>query len=232
MRKPGSTTRPEVPGEEGGGPVPPRAAAPLGEAGPGLAARVLAFFRETILRFVGGTLGLSPNALTGAGLAISLASAWLYARGTFFWAGVVLLISVLCDVFDGLVAKRYGKMTAFGSFLDSCADRYIEIFQFAGLFFYYNATGRPSFAYIALFYVLGSFLTSYTRAKIESLGQACRAGWFQRLERMTALIILSAGAAFDDRILFWGLAAVGAAANVTALERIVYGRRVFKSRTP
>lgn len=189
----------------------------------------MAFFRERILRFLGGTLGLSPNALTAAGVVISLASACLYARGLFFAAAVVLLVSVLCDVFDGLVAKRYGKMTAFGSFLDSCADRYIEVFQFAGLFYYYNAMGRPSFAYISLFYILGSFLTSYTRAKIESLGRACRVGGFQRLERMTALIVLSAGAAFDDRVLFWGLAVVGTAANITAVERLFYGRKVLKA---
>ncbi len=221
MSRPASTTRPDPPEKGSGEPGP---AAPF--------LRVLAFFRERILRFLGGTLGLSPNALTAAGLGISLASAWLYARGLFFAAAVVLLAAVLCDVFDGLVAKRYGKMTAFGSFLDSCADRYIEVLQFAGLFYYYNATGRPSFAYIALFYLVGSFLTSYTRAKIESLGRTCRVGWFQRLERMTALIVLSAGAAFDDRLLFWGLAAVGAAANITALERILYGRRVLKSGTP
>lgn len=212
MRKPGSTTRPD--------------------ASPGLPARVLAFFRETILRFVGGTLGLAPNVLTGAGLAISLASAWLYARGAFFGAGLVLLASVLCDVFDGLVAARYGKATAFGSFLDSSSDRYIEVFQLAGLFFHFNATGRPSFAYVALFYLLGSFMTSYTRAKIESLGQPCRVGRFQRLERLTALLVLSAAAVVDDRILFWGLAAAGAAANATAVERIVYARRVLGSRRP
>ena len=131
---------------------------------------LLAFFREKLLLLIGGTLGLSPDTLTYAGFLISLVSAWLYTRGSFVAAAFVLLASVLCDVFDGLVAKRYDKTTAFGSLLDSCVDRYIEVFQFAGIFFYFNANGRPSFAYIALFYILGSFLTSYTRAKIESLG--------------------------------------------------------------
>jgi len=61
-----------------------------------------------------------------------------------------------------------------------------------------------------------SFLTSCARAKIESLGRDCRVGGFRRLERLTALIVSSAGAAFDVRLFLWGLAVVGAAANVTA----------------
>ena len=190
---------------------------------------LLAFFREKLLLLIGGTLGLSPDTLTYAGFLISLDSAWLYTRGSFVAAAFVLLASVLCDVFDGLVAKRYDKTTAFGSLLDSCVDRYIEVFQFAGIFFYFNANGRPSFAYIALFYILGSFLTSYTRAKIESLGYPCKVGKVQRLERMFSLIVLTLFAALDSRILFWGLLAVGVGSNYTALERLVYGKRVLKN---
>ncbi len=188
----------------------------------------LVFFRELFLKLFAETLKSQPDTLTIIGIIISLGSAYLFSQGFFLFGGILLIISGLFDVFDGLVAKRYDRGSKFGSLLDSTADRYVEIFQLAGLIYYFNKTGKPEFSFIALFYLLGSVLTSYTRAKIESLGEECKVGLIQRLERLTLFVSFSILSVFDQRILFYGILLIGIGANITAVQRILYGKKVLK----
>lgn len=183
---------------------------------------------DKVLYFVAEKWNISPNAFTILGLLISMASMVLYAFGFFFSAGVVLLMAVLCDVFDGLIAKKYNKTSAFGALLDSALDRYIEVFQLAGLIYFFNSIERPEFSFVALFYILGSVSTSYIKAKIEIYNIKCEVGFIQRLERMVMFIIFSALSWFTIDILFWGILLIAVGANYTAIQRLFYGRKVLK----
>ncbi|MEW6144055.1 MAG: CDP-alcohol phosphatidyltransferase family protein [Thermodesulfobacteriota bacterium] len=51
----------------------------------------------------------------------------LAALGLPVWTGVVLLAAGLTDVLDGIIARRWGVVTAYGSRLDSIADTLMEI---------------------------------------------------------------------------------------------------------
>jgi archaetidylinositol phosphate synthase len=188
----------------------------------------LIFLREILLKFFAETLKAQPDTLTITGILVSLGSAYLFSQGLFILGGIFLIISGLFDVFDGLVAKRYNRGSKFGSLLDSTSDRYVEIFQLAGLIYYFNKIGIYQFSYIALLYILGSVLTSYTRAKIESLGKECNIGFIQRLERLTLFVTFSILSFFDKRILFYGILLIGIGANITAIQRILYGKKVLK----
>ena len=43
---------------------------------------------------------------------------------------------------DGQVARRVGRVTAFGAFLDSTLDRYSDLALYMGLVVYYTLIGR------------------------------------------------------------------------------------------
>ncbi len=184
---------------------------------------------DKISYFFGKTLNLSPNLFTIIGLCIAFLSAFYFALGKFVIGGFVLLLSLLFDVFDGLIAKSFEKTSAFGGVLDSALDRYIEILQVSGLTIYYDLHGEKYFSIIALFYVLGSFSTSYIKAIIEKHeGIKCEVGFMQRLERMMGFVILSVFSIFNVHIIYWGVLLVAIGSNITAIQRLLYGKKVLK----
>ncbi len=69
--------------------------------------------------------------------------------------------------------------------------------------------------------LVGSVMVSYTKARAESIGIECNVGFMERPERMICLI---AGALLD--VLEPALWVLAVLANVTALQRIVFTRRM------
>src|SRR3989338_7637825 len=100
-----------------------------------------------------------------------------------------LLASAILDILDGRVARRRHISSNLGAFLDSVFDRIGEFFIFGGLLSYY-AVIKFYFLTI-LIIILGSFLTSYCKARAESLGVKCDVGILQRPERLAVLIVMS-----------------------------------------
>lgn len=129
--------------------------------------------------------GWSPDTFNYLGLALSLASMALYAKGDLGAAGWMLLLGGIADVLDGEVARGRGIDSPFGAFLDSTLDRFSEVAMFIGLAAFYAET-RTATVLIAAG-LGGSLLVSYTRARGESVGVVCKAGVMQRAERMLAL---------------------------------------------
>jgi phosphatidylinositol phosphate synthase len=189
--------------------------------------------------------GVTPDALTIAGLAFSLLAAVLLARGDFLPAAVVLALTGLCDMLDGDVARLSGASTRFGAFLDSTLDRAGEGALFAGIAVYYfgrssgaalwlegsgggarygDPDGR-SLAVLALATLILSFLVSYTRARAEGLGLECRVGIMERPER---LLLLLAGALLGPRFLPGVLGILFLLTLVTVLQRVYHVRRLTR----
>lgn len=85
------------------------------------------------LRFVHGLatplvrLGVPPDALTGAGVAASLAVPVLAQREWPVTAAAAVGVSVLLDGLDGAVAVQAGRVSAHGRALDSACDRVSEL---------------------------------------------------------------------------------------------------------
>jgi CDP-diacylglycerol--glycerol-3-phosphate 3-phosphatidyltransferase len=134
--------------------------------------------------------GVRPNTLTTLGLLGSVGAGALFAAGEIRWGGWTLATTAAFDVLDGVVARRAGSESRFGAFYDSTVDRVSDAALLGGLaLFWANAGPQHSVAMVAitLMAITGAFLTSYTRARAESIGLDARIGVMQRPERVVLL---------------------------------------------
>ncbi len=132
---------------------------------------------------------ISPVSITSLGLLFSIAAGFLYSQGLISLAGFSLLGSAILDILDGRVARRRHLSSQLGAFVDSVFDRIGEFFIFGGLLSYFAFL--KFYFFTILIIILGSFLTSYCKARAESLGVKCEVGILQRPERLAILIVIS-----------------------------------------
>jgi CDP-diacylglycerol--glycerol-3-phosphate 3-phosphatidyltransferase len=175
---------------------------------------------RAIAKFLDAT-GISPNALTLIGFVLALVVAAVLALGYLFWGGVLLIFAALFDTLDGAVARYAGKTSVFGAFFDSVLDRFSEAVTLIGLMVYYLTTPDPRQPVLLLAAALvGSLMVSYTRARAEAVGVAIKEGFFQRTERIIALVVglvLSPFLPWIMLVVLWILAIF---TNLTAVQRI------------
>ena len=163
-----------------------------------------------------GSLGISPNVITVAGFVFSALSGLFLGLGNLMGGVILLSLSGACDVFDGILARTTKRVSKFGAFLDSFLDRYADFFPLAGLIYLAHSTGDELLLFGSLFSIVGSFATSYARARAESLGVECRIGILERPERV---IILIAGLLLDypsETVVLLALLS-----NLTAFQRLL-----------
>lgn len=147
------------------------------------------------------SLGVHPNILTTIGVLINVGCGVLFGMGHFFWAGIVLIVANLFDMLDGNVARLTGRVTKFGSFLDSTLDRLSDMVAILGIMVFYAGNsvyfvdGQPKETHSIINVILGgigligSVMISYSTARSEGLGVKANVGFFQRPERVVLLII-------------------------------------------
>lgn len=161
-----------------------------------------------------------PNHLTMVGLGISILAACAFAQGRLRVGAVLLTLAGLFDFFDGSLARLANSVSAFGAFLDSVVDRYSDLVLLLGVVLYYHRAADTTGVFLTMGALVGTIMTSYTRARAESMGVACEVGLIERPER---LILLIAGATFNQ--LTPAMIALAVLTNLTALQRILYMRR-------
>jgi len=183
------------------------------------------------------SLGIPPNVLTAIGVTINMGCGVLFGFGEFFWAGVVLIVANLFDMLDGNVARLTGRVTKYGSFLDSTLDRLSDMGSFLGIMiFYARITDHHSTlnVFLAGVGMVTSVLVSYTTARSEGLGVKANVGFLQRPERVVLLIIgalstwnWASDNFFANRMpqVLWVLA-VGS--TWTLVQRMIYIRRELR----
>lgn len=176
------------------------------------------------------SLGASPTAVSLAGLAVAVWAAVVIAKGYFVWGGVLVVVSGLCDVLDGGLARRQGRQTQFGAFIDSTLDRIGELVVYGGILIFYAGHGYPLIVVGLVCAAMGaSFMVSYARARIEGLGYRCTVGMLERPERMVLLI---AGLLLGPRILAAVLFLVAFGAALTVLQRIQHAHDLTQGPPP
>jgi CDP-diacylglycerol--glycerol-3-phosphate 3-phosphatidyltransferase len=162
--------------------------------------------------------GLTANMLTVLGLVLNCLVAVVLAAGHLFWGGVLVLLAGLFDLLDGAMARVTGRITSFGSFLDSTLDRYSEAVLYFGLLVYILGTGDARLGALLIYATIcGSLLVSYARAKAESLGYKLQVGLLARPER---IIILALGLMLNHVV--WALWFLAIFTNLTAAQRIYH----------
>ena len=169
---------------------------------------------------------IHPNVITTLGFVSVVGAGFLYHLDHVRWAGLLVLLGGMWDIFDGQVARVSGMASKFGSFYDSTLDRISEIVVFLGLLSLYNSYGRELadvWMVYALFLAMGgSLMVSYTRARAEGLGLDCKVGLMQRPERVVLLGLgsLSFGLMWGGLVLKIVIVLVAVMTNATALQRI------------
>jgi CDP-diacylglycerol--glycerol-3-phosphate 3-phosphatidyltransferase len=168
--------------------------------------------------------GITPNMFTFLALAVNSWAAALFAMGRFHRAAAVLFLAGFLDMADGQVARRVGRVTAFGAFLDSTLDRYSDLALYLGLVVYYTLIGRPFYMALAAMAMASSFMVSYSRARAESLIPSCKVGFMERPERLVLLIM---GGVFN-RIAqaLWVIATIS---TITVIHRVAYTWRELRA---
>src|SRR5260221_255795 len=141
-------------------------------------------------------LRIHPNTLTLIGVLINVAAAWALGFGRFRLAFLIMLVANIFDFIDGKVAHILGLQSAFGAFWDSTLDRFSDLALLTGLIFLYSKLGRSDYVMIAALALIFSIMTSYARARAESLVQKCKVGFMERPERIVLFMI----GAFTNRM--------------------------------
>jgi CDP-diacylglycerol---glycerol-3-phosphate 3-phosphatidyltransferase len=141
-------------------------------------------------------LGVHPNVLTLIGVLINVGAGFALAHDRFVLGGVIMIVANIFDFIDGKVAHITGKQSAFGAFWDSTLDRFSDLALFTGLIWLYSTLGRHDYVLVTTLTLIFATMTSYARARAESLVTRCKVGFMERPERIVLFMI----GAFTDRM--------------------------------
>jgi CDP-diacylglycerol--glycerol-3-phosphate 3-phosphatidyltransferase len=181
-------------------------------------------------------LGISPDAITLVGTAGVVAGALIFfPQGHLLWGVLFITVFIFSDLIDGAMARKTGRSSTFGAFFDSTLDRIGDAAIFGGLVLYFSGPG-DNYLYLclSLYCLVMGAVTSYARAKAESLGLKAEGGIAERADR-TVAILLATG--FSDllnlpillEVTIWVLAV---AITVTVLQRVWMVRQQAAAEVP
>jgi len=180
-------------------------------------------FLYRVLKKILGEHG-NPNFFTLMGFFATLIASFLILKGLWLLAGLAIILSGLFDLFDGVVARKLGKVTPFGGFLDSVLDRYSDLLLLLAILIHYLKREDPGLIILTFFVSMGTVLIPYARAKAEALQVPCTIGLMERAER---IILLSIGTIFQwMEPVLWILAIL---THFTVLQRIYYVWKKLRS---
>jgi len=170
-------------------------------------------------------LGIHPNTLTLIGVLINVVAACALGVDRFMLAGVIMIVANIFDFIDGKVAQETNTVSRFGAFWDSTLDRFSDIALFLGLIYLYARMGRTDYVMVASLAMMFSIMTSYARARAESLIEKCKVGFMERPERIVLFMI----GAFTNRMgaALWVILIL---AIFTVADRIYYTYLVLNAR--
>jgi CDP-diacylglycerol--glycerol-3-phosphate 3-phosphatidyltransferase len=174
-------------------------------------------------------IGVTPDMVTWVGtIGVCVGALWLFPQGEFFWGTMFVTAFVFSDIIDGTMARKMGRTSKYGAFLDSTLDRLGDAAVFGGIALWYAWEGdSPVYLCLALACLVLGSLTSYIRARAESLGMEAKGGIAERSDRLVSILVMTGlSGLFDLPILqhvtLWALAA---ASLVTVVQRMMMVKR-------
>ena len=174
-------------------------------------------------------MGVSPDAVTIVGtLGVCAGALIFFPRGDLFVGVLVITAFVFSDIVDGAMARASGRVSPFGAFLDSTLDRIGDAAVFGGLAMYYVGPGdNDLLAALAIYCLSMGSVTSYARARAESLGMEAKVGIAERATRLVSILVVT-GLADLANILGVGEKALWATAVTLALLAVASTITVFQ----
>jgi CDP-diacylglycerol--glycerol-3-phosphate 3-phosphatidyltransferase/archaetidylinositol phosphate synthase len=195
--------------------------------------------------------GITPNMITGLTVLVALVTAYIFYLGDLILGLVLMIFTVVLDMFDGAVARAANLASPFGATLDHTLDRYAEWLFMLGLMI---GPGASTVKYIPWFWgffsLFGMLMASFARAKAESVGgmDSCTVGIAERQEKLLliAIGILLLNVNIADgwmgysalvptffiaieltNILALCVAIVGLLSHITVIQRLAYARKMI-----
>ncbi len=169
--------------------------------------------------------GVSPDLVTALGTVGVVSSALICFPQGWLWQGAVAVtFFVLADMLDGQMAKMGGTASRWGAFLDSTLDRLGDAAVFGGILWYFAyVRDQPVWALVCLVALIFGQLTSYVRARAESLGYAADGGVAARADRLLVLLAGAVLAGFGvPYVLEAAMTFLAAAGAITVSQRIAH----------
>ena len=104
-------------------------------------------------------------------------------------------------------------------------DRFSDIALFIGLIYLYSSIGRTDYVMVASLAMMFALMTSYTRARAESLIAKCKVGFMERPERIVLFMI----GAFTNRMagVLWVILVLSV---FSVADRVILTYRVLETR--
>lgn len=177
-----------------------------------------------------GRAGLTPDALTLIGFAITVAGAALVGLQHWTLGGIIVLFGGVFDMFDGTLARATGRVSRFGAFVDSVFDRAGEAIVYLGIIVGSAIDEHTRVPILATAAMGSAFMVSYVRARSEGLGFTTGSGMaaIGLMPREVRLVILSIGLILADspniKALEATLAIITIGATLTVIQRILHVR--------
>ena len=175
-------------------------------------------------------IGLTPNVISGLGVVLGVASGLVYWQAgltvdspsiypSYLVTAIVLLLaSGYCDALDGALARLHNETSVAGGFLDSLVDRYVDASVYCGLI-----VGGLCDTFWGLLALIGSLLTSYTRARSEAANVLMETiGVVERAERLIIIALASLMSIVWLDAIRWSIILLAVATNITVLQRVLY----------
>lgn len=172
-------------------------------------------------------LGISPDTVTFVGtLGVVVGALAFFPRGELLYGVLFITAFVFSDLVDGQMARLSGRSSKFGAFWDSTLDRIGDGAIFGGLALYFAGPG-DSYLYlcVSLWCLVMGSVTSYARARAESLGMDAKGGIAERADRLVSILVMTGlGAIFDLPVLMyvtlWALALASAYTVVFRVRKV------------
>lgn len=179
--------------------------------------------------------GVSPNTVTLVGtLGVVSGALIFFPQGKLLVGVLVITAFVFSDMLDGYMARTSGRVSVFGAFYDSTLDRIGDAAIFGGLAMYFVGPGDNEwFAALAIYCLSMGSVTSYARARAESLGMQAKVGIAERSDRLVSILVVTgladiANLAGAGEKALWAipitLGLLAVASTITVVQRILVVR--------
>ena len=175
---------------------------------------------------------ISADAVTCFGAIATIFCAGVFIpSGHFFFASITIGILALSDLLDGTIARLTNSDSRWGAFLDSTLDRVVDASVLIAIAAYFLKVAPADVAPLvatAIALVMGQ-MTSYIRAKAESLDVQCKVGLAERAERtfIVWLALLVSGLGWF--CLNYAMYVLAVVTTFTVAQRVMHVRKQLNS---
>lgn len=172
-------------------------------------------------------IGVGPDTVTLLGtLGVCTCAIVFFPRGSMLVGTLSVTAFIFSDLLDGTMARMAGRTSKWGGFLDATLDRFGDAAIFGSLAWYFADHHKTGMFLACMICLISGSITSYARAKAESLGFRCDVGYIERGERLVGSLVASGldglGVPYIQAVALWALAA---GSTGTVVQRMLFVRK-------